>query len=64
MNASPRTLFAMSPWHIPPLPDPDPVDPPGRDDLPDLPPEPLRNPERVPPLPIHAARARVGAAHA
>ncbi|MBI0328312.1 hypothetical protein [Burkholderia plantarii] len=38
---------------IPPMPDPDPGDLPGQDDLPDLPPEPLRDPQRVPPLPVN-----------
>jgi len=57
MNAIPMTAnhrFPMSASHIPPFPDPDPVDPPGQDDLPGIPPEPLRDPERVPPLPVRA----------
>ncbi|GAB7536975.1 hypothetical protein AB4851_25630 [Burkholderia sp. 22PA0099] len=57
MNAIPMTAnhrFPMSASHIPPFPDPDPVDPPGQDDLPGIPPEPLRDPERVPPLPVSA----------
>ncbi|WP_186269977.1 hypothetical protein [Burkholderia gladioli] len=44
---------------IPPLPDPDIDDLPGQDDPLEEPPEPLRDPERVPPLPVNAdARAR------
>ncbi|MCM2493015.1 hypothetical protein, partial [Burkholderia glumae] len=48
----------MTPWQaaviqIPPLPTPDPGDLPGQDELPDLPPEPLRDPQRVPPLPVN-----------
>ncbi|WP_186051746.1 hypothetical protein [Burkholderia gladioli] len=47
---------------IPPLPDPDIDDLPGQDDPLEDPPEPLRDPERVPPLPVNAdARARAPA---
>ncbi|MBU9379050.1 hypothetical protein [Burkholderia gladioli] len=46
----------MSPTQIPPIPDPDVEDLPEQDDLPETPPEPLRDPERVPPLPVNAVR--------
>lgn len=55
--------FMMSASQIPPMPDPDPVDPPGQDDLPGIPPEPLRDPERVPPLPVNAGRIEEGRWH-
>ncbi|WP_369063782.1 hypothetical protein [Burkholderia gladioli] len=48
--------FRMAPTQIPPMPDPDVEDLPEQDDLPETPPEPLRDPERVPPLPVNAAR--------
>lgn len=57
MNAISMTAnrrFAMSASDVPPMPDPDPADPPGQDDFPGMPPEPVRDPERVPPLPVSA----------
>ncbi len=44
----------MSASDVPPMSDPDPADPPGQDDFPGMPPEPVRDPERVPPLPVSA----------